>query len=575
MALKLDLNNLPEPLQKVKNFLKTPLFLLESEKIVIGLDAGSDSVKIAVLKDEPKRTQLIALGSAKIQGGTLEGGSEIISATGEIIEGGPGSIDPNILIQAIKDAVLDTQQKIKTRVVSSLKKDHVHVRTINVVYMPEEELNEGIRWEAEQYIPFPMSEALLDYMVLGDTTEAGVDKLETLVVAAQRADVENFVDTISQADLSVGSLSLESFGLWQTLAKGQPLKNDEPVALVNIGNTSTNITIFEGEKLLFLRDIPLGGLNLTQAVQESMGIDFNEAEELKKTAGFDDQSQVYTVLLPVIEQLGGEITRSFDFFRAQTSRQIKELEHIVLAGGTALLKNIDNYLADLLGMEVEILNAFKNIECDNTKFDKEILAQSSPVFATAIGLALTAKRPKQINLLPEELVKGKVATLKDLYPKLIAGGVIIFLAMTYLPLIFKKNKIEKNIQSLRKSKKELLVIAAESNDLAKKKKKIKNRAEFLKVIQGKYGLWNKLLGDLGRTIPREVWLTEVSLIKNDNNKKLKILGSAADNASIWKFILNLKLQPYFSNVVNNHTKTRFDSGQSFIDFEIIVSIKDK
>ncbi|MCK4248962.1 MAG: pilus assembly protein PilM, partial [Candidatus Omnitrophica bacterium] len=240
MAFKLDLNNLPEPLQKVKNFLKTPLFLLESEKIVIGLDVGSDSVKIAVLKDEPKRTQLIALGSAKIQGGALEGGapeggSEIISATGEIIEGGPGSIDPDILIQAIKDAVLDTQQKIKTRVVSSLKKDHVHVRTINVVYMPEEELNEGIRWEAEQYIPFPMSEALLDYMVLGDTTEAGVDKLETLVVAAQRADVENFVDTVSQADLSIGSLSLESFGLWQTLAKGRPLKNDEPVALVNIG----------------------------------------------------------------------------------------------------------------------------------------------------------------------------------------------------------------------------------------------------------------------------------------------------------------------------------------------------
>ena len=306
-----------------------------------------------------------------------------------------------------------------------------------------------------------------------------------------------------------------------------------------------------------------------------MGIDFSEAEELKKAAGFDDQSQVYTVLLPVIEQLGGEITRSFDFFRAQTSRQIKELEHIVLAGGTALLKNIDNYLTDLLGMEVEILNAFKNIECDNTIFDNETLARSSPVFATAIGLALTAKRPKQINLLPEELVKGKVATLKDLYPKLIAGGVIIFLAMTYLPLIFKKNKIEKNIQSLRKSKKELLDIATEANDLAKKKKDIKNRAEFLETIQGKYGLWNKLLGDLGRIIPREVWLTEVSLIKDDNNKKLKILGSAADNASIWKFILNLKFQPYFSNVVNNHTKTRYDSGQSFIDFEIIVSIKDK
>ncbi len=323
-----------------------------------GLDIGTKSVKIVQLK----ASKLLSLGLEEIPS--------------------PGPTEKAIIIKAIRKIV--NESKIKTnKVVASVSGPSINVRYLKMPKMPEEELSEAIKWEAKKYITMDPKEAIIDHLVLGEVTEEGVKKAEVVVAAAPRSLVQDKISLIQGAGLVPLAVDVAPFALWRSMK----IKEEETVSLIDIGAAISDINIVERKILHFSRDISLAGNDLTSVISKEMNLDFNQAERMKKEEGLslEEETPATKAMRGPLERLVVEIERSFHYFLAQVPG--RKIDRVILSGGSARLKGIDNYLNSSLGVPVEIGNPLAEIEFDEAAFDRRHIESIAPRMAVAFGLA--------------------------------------------------------------------------------------------------------------------------------------------------------------------------------------------
>jgi len=356
-------------------------------KAIVGLDIGTSSVKIIQLKLVGKQYQLNAMGMAEIPKETLEAKNS--------------DIQKGALIEAIKRAFKESGIKTK-KVVTSLSGDSVIIRYVKLPFMTPEELRGAISKEAEQYIPLNIDQVVLDFQILGETQEDGQRKLDVLLVAAKVDVVDQHILLLKAAGLTSMVIDIDAFALQNAFEINRLEPNEETIALINIGASLTTINILEGINTRFTRDIPVAGNDFTKEIQKEFNLKFSEAEELKKSHGAismeeDDFSlstvsqkddrvlRMSDVMTPVLNKLLGEIRRSFDYYETQARK--KTVERVVLLGGSARLKNVNRFLANKLGIPVEIFSTFRNVESQKG-IDPEQMAEKEFHMGVCLGLAL-------------------------------------------------------------------------------------------------------------------------------------------------------------------------------------------
>ena len=253
--------------------------------------------------------------------------------------------------------------------------------------MSEAELGEAIQWEAGQYIPFDIEEVKIDHQVLD--TDPATGNLNVLLVAVKRDLIGEYTSLLSQAGLSAdGSLDIDVFCVQNAYEINYPINGNEVTALVNIGASTTNISVLKGGSPLFWRDIQAGGNNYTDTLQREMNLTFEQAEAAKKGEAVEGvrPEQVVPILNAVTEEFGAELKKTLDFFRVTTSESV--IHKIVLSGGGTQVPNLDRYLSQFFGVPVEIMNPFQNIVVDEREFPLDTINRLAPHFAVAVGLAL-------------------------------------------------------------------------------------------------------------------------------------------------------------------------------------------
>jgi type IV pilus assembly protein PilM len=268
-----------------------------------------------------------------------------------------------------------------------LSGNSVIVKKISLPEMSEAELEESIHWEAEQYIPFDIDDVNLDFQIIeGGSSEEG--KMDVLLVAAKKDKIDDYTDLVIQAGLQPVVVDLDAFALQNAYEISYEVVPGRNVALVNIGAGFTNISVLRNGMTSFTRDISIGGNHYTDAIQKEFGMSADQAERVKtgqEQHGADPES-VRRVMDAVSENIAVEIQRSFDFFRASTADQ--EINQIILSGGSARVKHLDNFLGQRLKIEVQINDPFQNVKFNPKKFDAEYLREYGPAAAVAVGLAL-------------------------------------------------------------------------------------------------------------------------------------------------------------------------------------------
>lgn len=253
---------------------------------VVGVDIGSESIKVAEARFAKDGITITALGIAKTPEGTIE--NEII-------------VDPKTLGSAVKALLAESGIKTKKCVSSVSGQSNVVVRVIEVPKMKPEELAETMRWEIERHVPFAAQEVEYDFHPLekpGDDPDA--QEMEVLLAVAQQDLVNSHVETLFSAGLQPMAIDVEPLAASRSLIEAsQNGALGEIVAIVNIGANVTDVGIFENGLLTFPSPpIAIAGINFTREISEAFGQTLDQAEITKKEYAAADAAIIDAVAPP-------------------------------------------------------------------------------------------------------------------------------------------------------------------------------------------------------------------------------------------------------------------------------------
>jgi len=351
--------------------------MLFKSKQLVGLDIGSTSVKIVGLTPGKKNEyELQHLGLENLAPDTIVDGA--IMAKLPVAE----AINRIYNMQGIKT----------NNVATSISGHSVIVKKINLPAQSPEELSESIMWEAEQYIPFDISDVNIDYEILKSVPGTGT--IEVLLVAVKKEKISDHVSVINLAGKTPVLLDVDAFALLRAYSYNYQPSGQSITALLNIGASLSNLVIVKGTELLFTRDISVGGNQYSDFIQKGLGISFEDAEKVKRNQPLPgiEESEVQRIMSSVSEIIQLEIQKTFDFFKATTTTD--RIDRMILSGGTSRVRGLSEHLSQKFEVPVEIFNAFKRVAYTPQKFDSSFINEISPRVAITVGLAIRGMEEK-------------------------------------------------------------------------------------------------------------------------------------------------------------------------------------
>jgi type IV pilus assembly protein PilM len=349
------------------------LFL--GRKGVVGLDIGSNTIKVLELKNTKKGHQLKNVGEAVLPHQSIV--NKVISK-------------PDAVADTL--SVLMDDLRIKTKNVAiSISGHSVIIKKVSMPNMSHNELKESIPWELEQYIPQSIQDVSYDYQVIpGETPDGNID---VLIVAAKKDVTNSYISIVNEVGLNPVIVDVDVFAL-ENMYEINYSESEGVSALVNIGASVTNINILKDGVSIFTRDITVGGNQFTDWIIKELDCDYEEAESMKFALISGEQNpQVERISHDFIDLICGEIKRTLEFFSSTLWKG--KIETIMLGGGSSKVPGLKEMLTDMTESGVEMMNPFRTISYDTGDFDPDYLEDLAPKMNVVMGLALRKPGDKQ------------------------------------------------------------------------------------------------------------------------------------------------------------------------------------
>jgi len=339
-------------------------------KGLIGVDISSTSVKVLELSVKNNRYW-------------VESYALVPLPEGSVVE--KNILNPEAVGDALERAV-NLANVQSTDVALAVPTSMVITKIIEMdVDMNDDEREIQIRDDAEQYIPFPLDEASLDFEVLLDRL-ANPNRVNVLLVATRIENVEARAEALELGGLTPKIADVESFAIenaFKVFSDTLPM-GVNTVGILDIGHTMTTLSVMQNNKVIYTREQVFGGKQLTQEIQNRYGLSFEEAGRAKKSRTLPDDYDI-EVLEPFLEAVVQQAARSLQFFFS--SSQFNEIDHILLAGGNANIPGLAKLLQQKLGYRVTIANPFLQMGF-SPQIDIKKIENDASSLMVACGLAL-------------------------------------------------------------------------------------------------------------------------------------------------------------------------------------------
>ena len=337
---------------------------------LVGLDIGSSVIKAAEVIETKTGNTLHNFGMLNIAPGIIEEGT---------------IKDHDAVSAAIRELFSANNLKNKN-VAISIGGYSVVVKKISVQTMTEDELQETIHFEAEQYIPFDISDVNLDFQILGEN-EQNPNQMDVLLVAAKKEMVSDYIHLVELAGLHTVILDIDAFAL-QNIFEFNYATEEESVALIDIGASKTSLNILKGYSSVFMRDVSLGCGQINQQIVSLADCSMEEAEKTKHSAQSEiiSAEDLANIVSSVVSDWTTEIRRAIDFF--YSTYPDDHISKIILSGGGANITEFRQLLSDEISTEVEIINPFDKFSIESSSLDYSYLEKMAPQAAICMGLAI-------------------------------------------------------------------------------------------------------------------------------------------------------------------------------------------
>ena len=357
-----------------------------------GLDLSDLSLKVAQLEKKRQGFRLVSYGGGELAEGVIEGG--------EIK-------DEEKLAASIQKALKQVKgKKIHTRyVVAALPEERAFVQVIQIPRMKREEMMVAVRFQAENFIPYPIDTLYIDSAVI-PPVHNHLDHLDVLVASLPRAIVDSYMSALEKAGLVPAALEIDAIALTRAVVgKGvSPI----PILLVDVGKVRTKLSIFSGYSVRFTTSLSLSSQQFTEAVARTLHVDEEKAEEFKRQYGLyvpEDAlgQEVFRAIVPVANDFIEQISKYLEYYETHLPHQHlgksqTTIKKVMLCGGGANLKGFPEFLMRSLKVEVVIGDPWVNILPRNAQELPLLPFQESLSYSCALGLALRgAQRGKSYD----------------------------------------------------------------------------------------------------------------------------------------------------------------------------------
>ena len=340
---------------------------------------GSSQIVAAVVRNTPGIPELAALVSAPIEHG--------IVVAGEVRE-------PDALAVELK--TLFAKNKLpRKRIRLGIASSRVGVRIIEVPAIEDPKLLENaIRFRAQEVVSIPLSDAILDHFVVGNTELDGAPGFRVLLAFAHRDLVDRYVEAFKKARLKVTSVDFEAFALLRAVTSPDDRVNaDRATVALAVGQERTIFAVAEGDVCDFTRVLEWGGGSLTVAVARALNMTPSQAEPVKRTLSFGeglehpdlDPTQIEAARAAMqreLQVLARELLTSLQFYQSRPGSLA--IGEVLLTGGGAELEGTAQELQERLGVPVRLVDPFERVRAG--KKAKVTIEPGATTIAIGLGL---------------------------------------------------------------------------------------------------------------------------------------------------------------------------------------------
>ena len=244
----------------------------------------------------------------------------------------------------------------------------VVVRSVRIPRMPESTLRKSIKYEASRYVPSSVEDSYIEFEIVG---EAEDNQMDVLIVAASREVVESRMKACELAGLEVDAVDVEPFAVYRALVEADHQHDwlDSTVAIVDIGATTTNMSVIHKGLFAMARSIPLGSNALTEALKSYFKLSNEDAETGKAQLDLmellkdpDKDNPPLRVVQPHVDDLIRELRRSLNYYQSQQAdnQDAKTIHMTLISGGGAKLSGLGEYISHKLNVPAKAVGVLEN-----------------------------------------------------------------------------------------------------------------------------------------------------------------------------------------------------------------------
>ncbi len=340
---------------------------------LLGIDISSSVVKVLELSQKAGKYTVESFGIETLpQNAVIEGRIE----------------NKDEVAAAVKRAIKKSGSKAKEAAVAVSANSAITKIISFPADLSDREMEEQIALEAENYIPYPLEDVMLDFEVIGPS-KSDQEAVDVLLAASTRDNVDARTDVIETAGLKPKVVDVEAYAIENafTLISEQMPNHGQGlvVAVAEVGATLTTLHVIVDGKIVFTREQTFGGRILTEDIERHYGLSYQEAGLAKKQNNLPED-YAPKVLEPFKRAMTTTITRSLQFFFS-ASAQYQSIDHIILSGGCASIQGIDKMIEDETGTSTSIANPFSEM-VTGAKVKVKALSNDSPSMLIASGLAM-------------------------------------------------------------------------------------------------------------------------------------------------------------------------------------------
>lgn len=462
------------------------------------------------------------------------------------------------------------------------------------VGMPPEELADVVTQEATNHVPFPISEANLDWCQMNATERTdpdGVRRVDVILSAIQHSIVDTYWRMADAAGVKLGRVEVSSLSVVRGLALAGYLGSAGHLSLVvNIRQDATDINIVRSAMPLFGRSIILGVEALTESVARSLDMSFDHAMELLPEIPVFNMvptdarmGQAGQVARTIFSDIGDELLRSLEFYKSQVG-EVK-IDQVILTGPGCMLPNVDEYFTSKLRMKAILGNPMRDMVAD----ERIVSARMKPILAALVGssieptwnpsitvdldlnkegrLPLVFDERSTMNILDEPVIEpswfkpGMGAAVGCLALTMLIYSYFAFIDM---PAVKKEAEAVTLEISQGKASVASLKQVRQNNEL------LVRRKDLLKSLVGGVKPWSAYLEAVRDNTPAGVQISQLEL----DESGLKLQGNAVNFSRVSDLSINLGASPLLQES-NIESASRPEKRPEVVSFIIDAKVQKK